>query len=145
MDSQWIMDDWMRRKHSHDPTCLFVVHNIEIEGGFGGQNCRLQIVQKIPHEGDVNRARYMPQNQNLIATKTVFGHVNVFDRTKHALNPTTDVCRPDLRLVGQQQEGYGLSWSPMQAGHVLSASEDGTVCYWFVLTLKNFFFRESHT
>lgn len=75
----------------------------------------------------------MPQNPNLIATKTVSGDVYIFDRTKHASDPSPDgVCRPDIKLKGQKKEGYGLSWSTLKQGHVLSASDDTTVCHWDV-------------
>jgi histone-binding protein RBBP4 len=48
----------------------------------------------------------MPQNPNLIATKTVSGDVYVFDRTKHSSEPGTDgICRPDIKLKGQKKEG----------------------------------------
>ena len=30
------------------------------------------------------------------------------------------------------QEGYGLSWNPGSPGHLLSASDDQTVCLWDV-------------
>ncbi|KAF5380318.1 hypothetical protein D9757_007940 [Collybiopsis confluens] len=92
---------------------------------------RIQIVQKINHPGEVNRARYMPQNIDLLATKAVTGEVLVFDRTKHASEPDSDgVSKPNIRLVGQTREGYGLAWNPNNAGHILGASEDMTVCYW---------------
>ncbi|KAK7063901.1 histone acetyltransferase type B subunit 2 [Favolaschia claudopus] len=42
------------------------------------------------------------------------------------------VCKPDIRLVGQTREGYGLAWNPVKAGNVLGASEDMTVCHWDV-------------
>ncbi|KAK7025469.1 Histone acetyltransferase type B subunit 2 [Paramarasmius palmivorus] len=94
---------------------------------------RIQVTQKINHAGEVNRARYMPQNPDLIATKAVSGEVLVFDRTKHPSEPERDgVCRPDIRLVGQSREGYGLAWNPNKAGHILGASEDMTVCHWDV-------------
>ncbi|KAF8899258.1 histone acetyltransferase type B subunit 2 [Infundibulicybe gibba] len=90
---------------------------------------RIQIIQKINHTGEVNRARYMPQNPDLIATKTISGEVLVFDRTKHSSEPERGgVCKPDIRLVGQNREGYGLAWNPVKAGHVLGASEDMTGC-----------------
>ncbi|KAJ7204412.1 WD40 repeat-like protein [Mycena pura] len=94
---------------------------------------RIQIIQNINHPGEVNRARYMPQNPDLIATKAVTGEVLVFDRTKHSSEPERGgVCKPDIRLVGQTREGYGLAWNPVKAGHVLGASEDTTVCHWDV-------------
>lgn len=68
---------------------------------------RIQIIQKINHPGEVNRARYMPQNPDLIATKAVTGEVLVFDRTKHSSEPERGgVCKPDIKLVGQNKEGY---------------------------------------
>lgn len=94
---------------------------------------RIRIIQRINHQHEINRARYMPQNPNLIATKTVSGDVYIFDRTKHASDPSPDgVCRPDIKLKGQKKEGYGLSWSTLKQGHVLSASDDTTVCHWDV-------------
>ncbi|KAG2022679.1 histone acetyltransferase type B subunit 2, variant 2 [Coprinopsis cinerea AmutBmut pab1-1] len=92
---------------------------------------RIQIVQRINHDGEVNRARYMPQNPDLIATKAVTGEVLVFDRTKHSSEPERGgVCKPDIRLVGQSREGYGLAWNPNKKGHVLGGSEDMTICHW---------------
>ena len=103
-------------------------------GGFGGAGssaCRVTVVQRIPHEGEVNRARHMPQNACVLASKTAGGDVLIFDYTKHPSQPAPGApCAPDLRLVGQQGEGYGLAWSPLQQGHVLAASEDRTVGYW---------------
>lgn len=79
-------------------------------GELGGHNIpaqpRIQVIQKINHTGEVNRARYMPQNPDLIATKAVSGEVFVFDRTKHPSDPERGgVCRPDIRLIGQNKEG----------------------------------------
>ena len=59
-----------------------------------------QVVQQINHQGEVNRARHMPQNPYLIATKTVSNDVYVFDYTKHPTKPSTPECKPDLRLKG---------------------------------------------
>ncbi|KAI6154005.1 WD40-repeat-containing domain protein [Pisolithus tinctorius] len=94
---------------------------------------RIQIVQRINHPGEVNRARYMPQNPDLIATKAISGEVLIFDRTKHSSEPERGgLCKPDIRLVGQTKEGFGLAWCPTKAGHVLGASEDMTICHWDV-------------
>ncbi len=35
----------------------------------------------------MNRARYMPQNPNVIATKTPSSDVLIFDYTKHPVKP----------------------------------------------------------
>jgi histone-binding protein RBBP4 len=91
----------------------------------------VQIIQQINHDGEVNRARYMPQNQFIIATKTVSAEVYVFDYSKHPSKPPLDgTCNPDLRLRGHSSEGYGLSWSIFKDGHLLSGSDDAQICLW---------------
>lgn len=100
-------------------------------GGFGGAHGKVQVVQQINHDGEVNRARYMPQDPFVIATKTVSAEVYVFDYSKHPSKPPADgVCNPDLRLVGHKTEGYGLAWSPFWSGHLLSGSDDAQICLW---------------
>ncbi|GAB5358868.1 hypothetical protein AAMO2058_000496000 [Amorphochlora amoebiformis] len=100
-------------------------------GGYGGVSGRLEIVQKINHPGEVNRARYMPQNPNLVATKTASASVLLFDKTKHSSKPPKNgVSNPDLKLEGHKKEGYGISWSPVREGLLLSGSDDSLVCYW---------------
>ena len=91
---------------------------------------KIQVVQQINHEGEVNRARYMPQNSFMIATKTISAEVYVFDYSKHPSKPTDTVCNPDLRLTGHKTEGYGLAWSPFMEGHLISGSDDATICLW---------------
>ncbi|PNT66915.1 hypothetical protein BRADI_3g18490v3 [Brachypodium distachyon] len=91
----------------------------------------VQIVQEINHDGPVYRARYMPQNSFIIATKTDSGEVYVFDYRKHpAKPPLNGACNPDLRLKGHNSEGYGLSWSIFKEGHLLSGSDDVKICLW---------------
>ena len=67
---------------------------------------KIQIIQKIIHPGEINKARYMPQNPDLIATKCTSGEILIFDRTKHSSEPERNgQAKPDIRLVGQQKEG----------------------------------------
>ena len=33
-------------------------------------------------------------------------------------------------MKGHSKEGYGLSWNPNVNGHLLSASDDHTICLW---------------
>ena len=75
-------------------------------GSYGGFTPRVTIHQKINHDGEVNRARYCPQNPDLIATRTAMGSTFIFDRTKHSLQPSADgKCKPDIVLTGQEKEG----------------------------------------
>lgn len=69
-------------------------------GGFGSVSGKIEIEIKINHEGEVNRARYMPQNPCVIATKTPSSDVLVFDYTKHPSKPDPNgECHPDLRYL----------------------------------------------
>ncbi|KAI9358326.1 WD40-repeat-containing domain protein [Zopfochytrium polystomum] len=104
-------------------------------GGHGGAACKINITQRINHEGEVNRARYMPQNPNIIATRTSFGPVFVFDRTRHPNNPKADgKCVPEITLNGHSKEGYGMSWHPTNEGLIVTGSEDTTICMWDIKT-----------
>lgn len=104
-------------------------------GGFGSSSCKIEVKMKINHEGEVNRARYMPQNPSVIATKTPSKDVLVFDYTKHPSVPDPNSgCNPELRLTGHTKEGYGLDWNSHKQGYLLSASDDMTVCLWDVDT-----------
>ncbi|KAF5840260.1 nucleosome remodeling factor [Dunaliella salina] len=102
-------------------------------GGFGSAHGKVHITQQINHDGEVNRARYMPQEPFIIATKTVSADVNVFDYSKHPSKPPADCkCKPNIVLKGHQTEGYGLAWSPHKSGHLLSGSDDAQICIWDV-------------
>ncbi|CBN80226.1 conserved unknown protein [Ectocarpus siliculosus] len=91
----------------------------------------VDITVKINHDGEVNRARYMPQNEFVIATKSPSADVCVFDISKHpSVPPSNSGCRPEHRCKGHTKEGYGLSWNPHVEGRLLSGSDDGLVCYW---------------
>lgn len=69
-------------------------------GGFGSVSGKIEIEIKINHEGEVNRARYMPQNPCVIGTKTPSSEVLIFDYTKHPSKPDpTGECHPDLRYI----------------------------------------------
>lgn len=69
---------------------MFLYSSAEF-GGFGSVSGKIEIEIKISHEGEVNRARYMPQNPCIIATKTPTSDVLVFDYTKHPSKPGTRI------------------------------------------------------
>ncbi|KAF8442605.1 WD40-repeat-containing domain protein [Terfezia claveryi] len=103
----------------------------EIGGYGGGSESRLQVEQKIVHDGEVNKARYMPQNPDLIATMCADGNALIFDRTKHPLVPPQPLkCNPQMILQGHTKEGYGLNWNPHRPGHLMTGGEDCTVRLW---------------
>jgi histone-binding protein RBBP4 len=91
---------------------------------------KFEITQKINHEGEVNKARYMPQNPDIIATLGVGGTCYIFDRTKHPNNPVDDDVRAQMKLVGHTDEGFGLHWNPREEGMLATTSQDSTVRIW---------------
>ncbi|EKX34778.1 hypothetical protein GUITHDRAFT_158785 [Guillardia theta CCMP2712] len=102
-------------------------------GGYGQNQAKIEVSQRINHDGEINRARYMPQNPCLIACKGPKPDVLVFDYTKHPSQPSHDgTVKADLRLGGHDSEGYGLSWNPSRPGLLLSGSNDCNVCIWDV-------------
>jgi histone-binding protein RBBP4 len=106
-------------------------------GGYGGGSAKkspvmevkFNIIQKIDHKGEVNKARYQPQNPNIIATMCTDGRVMIWDRSKHSSVPTGTV-NPQIELLGHTREGFGISWSPHENGHLATGSEDKTVRLW---------------
>eukprot|EP00041_Stephanoeca_diplocostata_P013933 m.249387 g.249387 ORF g.249387 m.249387 type:complete len:430 (-) comp19521_c0_seq1:189-1478(-) len=107
-------------------------------GGFGSVSGKVEATVRINHETEVNRARHMPQNPNVIATKTAGPDVLIFDYTKHPSNPPADgKCDPQIRLKGHAKEGYGISWNPNKEGCLLSASDDLTICLWDINALPS--------
>ncbi|KAK1760792.1 subunit C of CAF1 complex-like protein [Echria macrotheca] len=112
-------------------------------GGYGAQGrespvITFNITEKIDHPGEVNKARYQPQNPDIIATLAVDGKVLIFDRTKHStLTPSSGgKPNPQVELIGHKEEGFGLAWNPHEAGHLASGSEDKTVLLWDLTTLQ---------
>ncbi|KAF2646581.1 WD40 repeat-like protein [Massarina eburnea CBS 473.64] len=102
-------------------------------GGYGSAKrpFDLKFSQKINHPGEVNKARYQPQNPDIIASLCVDGRVLIFDRTKHSIQPKNDgSIKFEAELVGHEGEGFGLAWNPSREGHLVSATEDKTVRTW---------------
>ncbi len=73
----------------------------------GAENAKLvKISQRINHPGEVNRARFMPQNPTIIATKSPNKDVLIYDYTKHSIEPDkTGKMNPQLSLTGHEKEG----------------------------------------
>ena len=90
------------------------------------------------HLGDVNKARAMPQNPFKIASFSSTNDIYLFDYSKHpsTLNPD-GICRPQAVLRGHADEGFALSWHPMQPGLLLSAAQDGKMCLWNIEKTPN--------
>ena len=55
----------------------------------------------------------------------------MFDHTAHNAYPSDEKTpAPQHKCLGHEKEGYGLSWSPHEAGLLLSGSHDSSICMW---------------
>ena len=76
-----------------------------------------------------NRARYMPQNHFIVATRGPSPELYVWDLSKHPSmpDPKAPPFAPQGVCFGHDKEGYALAWSPFQEGKLLSGGDDATV------------------
>lgn len=93
--------------------------------------------------GDCNRARYMPQNPDVICAASSDGSVYVFDRTKHGttLSQSTTSKPYEIRLstssdvvqVDSTNEAVSLDWNRRKEGLVAACYSRGQVLVWDIL------------
>jgi histone-binding protein RBBP4 len=67
----------------------------------------------------------MPQRPYTVATKTCVDEVHVYHLADDGQKAGADVV-----LRGHEAEGYGLAWSPLKEGWLLSGSYDKKICLW---------------
>lgn len=87
----------------------------------------VKLEKKLPHQGEVNRLAYMPQESEIIATKTDQGTVNLYRLD------ASDSSGPFSVLKGLSAAGFGLNWSTKDAGHLVSSGADGKIAIWDAL------------
>jgi len=88
---------------------------------------KIEPVSVLSHQGEVNKARHMPQQPNIIATRPPSGDIFVFDLAAYA-----ETRSEPIKLIGHKQEGFGLDWSPVTLGRLASGGIDKVVCLWDV-------------
>jgi histone-binding protein RBBP4 len=105
-------------------------------GGFGLANStvgKLEVRMKIKHEGEVNRARYMPSNHFIVASRGPSAEIYIFDLSKHPSFPTKEsTFSPQGVCIGHSKEGYCMEWSKQRPGLLITGSDDATVQLWDV-------------
>ncbi|CAK7896449.1 chromatin assembly factor 1 subunit p50 [[Candida] anglica] len=94
------------------------------------------ILQKIHHSGDVNKARYMPQNPDIVASCNNTGDLVVYDRTKHpnfGIGLDDEVNKPDLRLVRKgptdsiSSDIFAIDWNKQNESVIVSGDMEGRI------------------
>eukprot|EP01091_Cochliopodium_minus_P020486 TRINITY_DN8982_c0_g1_i1.p1 TRINITY_DN8982_c0_g1~~TRINITY_DN8982_c0_g1_i1.p1 ORF type:complete len:419 (+),score=125.98 TRINITY_DN8982_c0_g1_i1:455-1711(+) len=106
-------------------------------GGFGAEVGKIEVKVKINHKGEVHRARFMPQKDNIVATKSPNTDVYIFNTATAPSEPKDNTFKPTITLSGHKDEGYGLSWNTFKEGQLLSASNDKTICLWDIEANKS--------
>jgi histone-binding protein RBBP4 len=111
-------------------------------GGFGHASSssigKIEIRMKIKHDGEVNRARYMPQNHFIVASRGPNPEIYIWDLSKHSSFPDeASVPAPQGVCIGHKAEGYGMCWSNHQEGRFITCSDDKTVALWDVNSVIN--------
>ncbi|KRY78088.1 putative histone-binding protein Caf1 [Trichinella pseudospiralis] len=89
----------------------------------------------ILHKSQVNRIRYCPHKQFIIASQASDGNIYLFDYRNHpSKRGPFDKFEPLVTMEGQKQEGIGLAWNPHEAGILLSSSRDCCIYEWNVIS-----------
>ena len=104
--------------------------NEEVLNLFKKEKNRIDIESQMVHDGDVNKAKSMPQKgkHNFIATFTNKGEIHIFDYFKHQYKEKGNESNPDKILKGHSDIGYGLCWSQINEGFLASGAYDNKVC-----------------
>lgn len=115
---------------------------------FPPKNLTNDIVIRFPN-GDCNRARYLPQNPDVISAASSDGSIYIFDRTKHgttSISQSTNLKPYEIQLltsspqnkgketvnVDSNNEAVSLAWNLQREGILASCYSQGQVKVWDV-------------
>ena len=85
----------------------------------------IKVTKKFKHDLEITRARYMPQQSNIVATINGAGDIFIYDTDGSSRQKPT-------RLQYHKENGYGLSFNTLDQGKLLSGSDDHTIALWDV-------------
>lgn len=88
------------------------------ESGQPKVSSKIKITKKVENTSEINRARYMPQDPNVVATINGSGEIDFADISKGTAIG---------RVTPHSDNGYGLSWNSFEKGYLLSSSDDKSV------------------
>ena len=95
---------------------------------FEPRKSNIKIIKKFPHDLEVTRAHYMPQDPDIIATMNGAGRISLYNRSKPPSR------QPIGRFSYHTDNGYGLSFNPNDTGKLLSGADDGKLALWDVMS-----------
>lgn len=97
-------------------------------------NLKVKLLQKLNHHGDVNKAKYMPQKPNIIASANNLGDLVVYERTKHSsllrMNDM-ELSKVQINLKSRSQTDksdiYAIDWNLQNEGIIASGDTTGNI------------------
>jgi histone-binding protein RBBP4 len=118
------------------------INSIEMGQGYDKVDAKITIEKYINHPGEVNLARHMPQDPNIVATKAISADILVFDLKEHPISkdgekPKDKTVNPTTLCKGHTKDGYAMAWCPNKKGLLLSGADDKLICTWQVDETKN--------
>ncbi|CAX44892.1 histone acetyltransferase type B subunit 2, putative [Candida dubliniensis CD36] len=93
-------------------------------------NSKIKIVEKLENNAEICRARYMPQDANIVATINGLGEVDLYN---------LDTETRYSHFAPHTKNGYGISWNPKQKGLLVTGADDHLVCVSDTTTTKTIF------
>uniref|UniRef100_A0A7S4ALY1 Histone-binding protein RBBP4-like N-terminal domain-containing protein n=1 Tax=Pseudo-nitzschia australis TaxID=44445 RepID=A0A7S4ALY1_9STRA len=97
----------------------------------------------LPHYGGVNRLRAMPQNQNIVATWSDVGKINIYDigelrdrfevsegRGRASSSKSNGTNGPFFTYDGHSTEGFAVDWSRTKKGALATGDNEGSIHLW---------------
>eukprot|EP00944_MAST-04C_sp_MAST-4C-sp1_P010492 g10492.t1 len=113
------------------------IERINMGQGYSDVDSKIVFEKWINHPGEVNLARYMPQDPDIIATKSISGDILLFDLKDYPVLSNGRKSKGDSVNVssvckGHKKDGYALEWNPNKKGLLLSGADDALICSWQV-------------
>lgn len=92
---------------------------------------KFKISKKFDHmRTEVNRARFMPQNPDIIASISGGGDAYLYSKSGNINGKSNRL--PIATLKSHVENGFGLDWNPLKEGMLITGSDDKTVALWDV-------------
>ncbi|EJW02818.1 hypothetical protein EDEG_02792 [Edhazardia aedis USNM 41457] len=107
------------------------------DGALSNADGKIKFRMEIPVNDEINRARFSPFANHILATRSDGADTAVYDTTCHC-NKSKRTAVPDLILKGHLSGGYGVSWNTVKNGEIVTSGEDGLICFYNInSTSKN--------
>lgn len=81
---------------------------------------KIKITEKLRNNFEINRARYLPQSPNIVASINGEGEIDLYHLSEGKKEATA-------HWKSHEANGYGLAWNNYKKGYLLTGSDDRSV------------------